>query len=91
MPAIRAGREQIQDAGLGELAGQGARVGPDPRLLVRHRRPPRCSPAADRQRVLWFTMLAFGPRRGEALAMRWSLTDLDAATTSLRKQIRGPG
>lgn len=26
--------------------------------------------------------------RGEALAMRWSLTDLDAGTTSLRKQIR---
>ncbi len=38
--------------------------------------------------VLWFTMLAFGPRRGEALAMRWSLTDLDAATTKLRKQLR---
>jgi integrase len=38
--------------------------------------------------VLWFTCLAFGPRRGEALAMRWSLTDLDAATTKLRKQLR---
>lgn len=38
--------------------------------------------------VLWFTMLAFGPRRGEALAMRWSLTDLDAGTTKLRKQMR---
>jgi integrase len=33
-------------------------------------------------------MLAFGPRRGEALGMRWSLTDLDAATTKLRKQVR---
>ncbi|WP_326550219.1 tyrosine-type recombinase/integrase [Micromonospora sp. NBC_01813] len=43
---------------------------------------------ADRHRVLWFTMLAFGPRRGEALAMRWSLTDLDASTTALRKQMR---
>ncbi|MDQ7910756.1 site-specific integrase [Phytohabitans sp. ZYX-F-186] len=43
---------------------------------------------ADTHRVLWFTMLAFGPRRGEALAMRWSLTDLDAANTKLRKQIR---
>lgn len=43
---------------------------------------------ADRYRVLWFTMLAFGPRRGEALAMRWSLTDLDAGTTKLRKQFR---
>ncbi|MGV9805553.1 tyrosine-type recombinase/integrase [Micromonospora chersina] len=42
----------------------------------------------DPLRVLWLTMLAFGPRRGEALAMRWSLTDLDAGTTSLRKQIR---
>lgn len=42
----------------------------------------------DTYRVLWFTMLAFGPRRGEALAMRWTLTDLDASTTSLRKQIR---
>lgn len=38
--------------------------------------------------TLWFTSLAFGPRRGEALAMRWSLTDLDAATTKLRKQLR---
>jgi integrase len=43
---------------------------------------------ADRHRALWLTMLAFGPRRGEALGMRWSLTDLDAATTKLRKQIR---
>ncbi len=43
---------------------------------------------ADDLCTLWFTMLAFGPRRGEALAMRWSLTDLDAATTKLRKQIR---
>lgn len=43
---------------------------------------------ADDLSVLWFTMLAFGPRRGEALAMRWSLTDLDVATTKLRKQIR---
>ncbi|SIN26343.1 tyrosine-type recombinase/integrase [Micromonospora cremea] len=43
---------------------------------------------ADPLRVLWLTMLAFGPRRGEALAMRWSLTDLDAGTTSLRTQIR---
>lgn len=43
---------------------------------------------ADKQRALWLTMLAFGPRRGEALAMRWSLTDLDAGTTKLRKQIR---
>lgn len=42
----------------------------------------------DRHRTLWFTMLAFGPRRGEALAMRWSLTDLDAGSTKLRKQIR---
>jgi integrase len=42
----------------------------------------------DKYRALWFTMVAFGPRRGEALAMRWSLTDLDAATTKLRKQIR---
>jgi integrase len=33
-------------------------------------------------------MLAFGPHRGEALAMRWSLTDLDAPTTKLRKQFR---
>jgi integrase len=42
----------------------------------------------DKYRALWFTMLAFGPRRGEALAMRWSLTDLDAATARLCKQIR---
>lgn len=42
----------------------------------------------DRLSVLWFTMLAFGPRRGEALGMRWSLTDLKAGTTKLRKQIR---
>ena len=33
-------------------------------------------------------MLALGPRRGEALGMRWSLTDLDDASTKLRKQIR---
>lgn len=43
---------------------------------------------ADKRRALWLTMLAFGPRRGEALGMRWSLTDLDAATAKLRKQIR---
>lgn len=43
---------------------------------------------ADGRRALWLTMLALGPRRGEALAMRWSLTDLDAATVKLRKQIR---
>jgi integrase len=43
---------------------------------------------ADPYSVLWFTMLAFGPRRGEALALRWSLTDLDAGTTKLRRQIR---
>lgn len=38
--------------------------------------------------ALWLTMLAFGPRRGEALAMRWSLIDLDAGTVKLRKQLR---
>jgi integrase len=43
---------------------------------------------ADKRRALWLTMLALGPRRGEALAMRWSLTDLDNASTSLRKQMR---
>lgn len=43
---------------------------------------------ADDMRALWFTMLAFGPRRGEALALRWSLTDLDAGTTKLAKQIQ---
>jgi integrase len=42
----------------------------------------------DKLSALWLTMLAFGPRRGEALAMRWSLTDLDKGTTKLRKQIR---
>jgi integrase len=43
---------------------------------------------ADRSQGLWLTMLALGPRRGEALAMRWSLTELDAATVKLHKQIR---
>ncbi|HKS47367.1 MAG TPA: site-specific integrase [Amycolatopsis sp.] len=43
---------------------------------------------ADKRRALWLTMLALGPRRGEALGMRWSLTDLDDASTKLRKQIR---
>lgn len=42
----------------------------------------------DKRRALWMTMLALGERRGEALAMRWSLTDLDNASTALRKQIR---
>lgn len=42
----------------------------------------------DKRRTLWLTMLALGPRRGEALAMRWSLTDLDDASTKLRKQMR---
>lgn len=42
----------------------------------------------DKYRPIWFTMLAFGPRRGEALAMRWSLTDLEAGTVRLEKQIR---
>jgi integrase len=42
----------------------------------------------DKRRALWLTMLALGPRRGEALAMRWSLTDLDKASTTLRKQMR---
>lgn len=45
----------------------------------------------DRLAPLWMTMLAFGPRRGEALAMRWSLIDLDAGTVKLRKQIRRRG
>lgn len=43
---------------------------------------------ADKRAALWLTMLALGERRGEALAMRWSLTDLDAGSTKLRKQIR---
>ncbi len=43
---------------------------------------------ADKHRALWLTMLALGPRRGEALAMRWSLTDLDAGTTRLQTQLR---
>lgn len=42
---------------------------------------------ADRYRALWFAMVAFGPRRGEALAMRWSLIDLDGGAVRLRKQI----
>lgn len=42
----------------------------------------------DKRRVLWLTMLALGPRRGEALGMRWSLTDLDRAKMRLHKQIR---
>lgn len=45
----------------------------------------------DPRRALWLTMIALGPRRGEALAMRWSLTDLDAGTATLRKQIRREG
>lgn len=43
---------------------------------------------ADKRRALWLTMVALGERRGEALGMRWSLTDLDKASTKLRKQIR---
>src|SRR5262249_14810258 len=42
----------------------------------------------DKYSALWLTLLAVRPRPGEALRMRWSLTDLDAATTRLRKQIR---
>ncbi len=42
----------------------------------------------DPLRVLWLTLLSFGPRRGEALAMRWSLLDLDAGTIKLRTQLR---
>lgn len=42
----------------------------------------------DPLRTLWFTLLSFGPRRGEALAMRWSLLDLDAGTVKLRAQLR---
>jgi integrase len=42
----------------------------------------------DKRRALWLTMLALGERRGEALGMRWSLTDLDAASTKLRKQVQ---
>lgn len=41
----------------------------------------------DKHAALWLTMLALGERRGEALAMRWSLTDLEDASTKLRKQI----
>jgi integrase len=40
------------------------------------------------RRALWLTMVALGTRRGEALAMRWSLTDLDNGTTTLQKQFR---
>lgn len=46
------------------------------------------SMVVDKRRALWLTMLALGERRGEALGMRWSLTDLDNATVKLRKQIR---
>lgn len=41
----------------------------------------------DKRRALWLTMLALGERRGEALGMRWSLTDLNGASVKLRKQI----
>lgn len=43
---------------------------------------------SDKRRALWLTMLALGERRGEALGMRWSLTDLDGASVKLRTQIR---
>jgi integrase len=45
---------------------------------------------ADNHAVLWWTMLSLGPRKGEALGMRWSLTDVDnpdAAWTKLFRQI----
>lgn len=43
--------------------------------------------AGDRLWAMWLVIIALGLRRGEALGMRWSLTDLDAGTARLAKQI----
>jgi integrase len=42
----------------------------------------------DPLRVLWLTYLATGLRRGEALALRWSRTDLDAGTVMVAKSLK---
>ena len=43
----------------------------------------------DDMSVFWFTMLAFGPCRGDVGQCGWSLTDLDAATTSSASSLPG--
>jgi integrase len=43
--------------------------------------------AGDRLWAYWLVVLALGLRRGEGLGMRWSLTDLDAKTVRLEKQV----
>src|SRR5690606_24520229 len=40
----------------------------------------------DPHRALWLTILGLGLRRGEALALRWSMIDLGAATVTIAKQ-----
>lgn len=47
--------------------------------------------AKHRLAVLWVVILGLGLRRGEALALRWSLIDLDAGTVRLRKQVQRAG
>lgn len=46
--------------------------------------------AAMRHRLwaYWLILLALGLRRGEGLGMRWSLTDLTAATTQLEESVQ---
>lgn len=90
-------RRALNDAMRDELVGRNAfALVPLPAGQAKPAEPPTEEEAervfaemiTDPHRVLWLTMLAFGPRRGEALAMRWSLTDLEKGTTKLRKQIR---
>lgn len=95
--AHRALRRALNDAVRDEIIGRNvAALVPQP---AGQSKPARVPPegdlqkvfavmVADKRRALWLTMLALGPRRGEAIGMRWSLTDLDAGTVKLRKQIR---
>lgn len=43
---------------------------------------------SDPLRVLWLTYLGTGVRRGEGLALRWSLADLDAGTVVIAKSLK---
>ena len=44
--------------------------------------------ADDRLHALWITLLALGLRRGEALALRWSDIDFDAAIVNIARSLQ---
>lgn len=89
-------RKALADAVDDELVKRNVCLLVDPPLIEREptRTPTKkeavallSAAAGDRLWAYWLVVLALGLRRGEGLGMRWSLTDLDAKTTRLEKQV----